>query len=87
MEEDENDERLVQLELVCEADGVASQIPFNLDIATIAGAILMRNSAEHVPPLHRIAYNKAGHVLELLAVHAHICTDVARATVRTNDEE
>ena len=42
VEEDGGDERLVQLELVCEADGVAPPDLFNL---AIAEAILMRISA------------------------------------------
>ena len=54
-EEDGVDKKLGQLELVCEADEVLCQILFNLAIAAIAEAILMRISAEKVAYLHRVA--------------------------------
>ena len=41
IEEDGSEERLVQLELACKADGVARQIVFSLAIAASAEVILM----------------------------------------------
>ena len=55
LEGDGGDKRLVQLELVCEAGGVAPPDPVNLAIAAAAEAILTRISAEQVPSLHRAA--------------------------------
>ena len=51
------------------------QILFSLAIAAIAEAILIRNSAEQVPSLHRVAPRR----LKLVTVHANICIDVVRA--------
>ena len=53
------------------------QILFTLAITTIAQAIPMRASAEHVLSLHRVL--EIVHHLYLLAVHANICTNVVRA--------
>ena len=43
---DGGDKRPVQLEVACEADGLAPPDPVGLAIAAIAYAILMRISAE-----------------------------------------
>ena len=56
IEEDGGDKRLVQLELACEADGVAQQTLFNLAFAAVAEAVLMQASAEQVPSLHRVTH-------------------------------
>ena len=53
------------------------QILFTLAITTIAQAIPMRASAEHVLSLHRVL--EIVHHLYLLVVHANICTNVVRA--------
>ena len=56
IEDDEGDNRLVQLELARKADGVASPDPmFNLAIAATAVGILMRISAEQMLSMHRTA--------------------------------
>ena len=52
------------------------QILFSLAIVAIAKAILIRNSAEQVPSLHRAAPR----CLKLVIVHAYICIDVVRAS-------
>ena len=57
------------------------QILFSLAIAAIAGAILMRTSAEQVLSLYRVAprYLKLVTSTKPLAIHANIGTDVVRA--------
>ena len=46
---------LYNLNLLAKLMVLYHQIPFNVAIAAIAEAILMRTSAEQVPSLHRVA--------------------------------
>ena len=56
IEEDGGDKRLVQLELACKADGVASPDPVQSGtIAAIAEAILVQIYAKQVPSLVKVA--------------------------------
>ena len=55
MEEDGRDERLVQFELACTADGVLRQVLFNLAIAAKSEVSLMRIRAKQMPSLLRVA--------------------------------
>ena len=56
------------------------QILFNLAIAAIAEVILMQTSVEHVPSLQCCSQvPETGHLLQILADHTNICTDVVRA--------
>ena len=56
IKEDGGDKRLVQLELACKADGVASPDPVQSGtIAAIAEAILMQIYAKQVPSLVKVA--------------------------------
>ena len=81
IEENGGDKRLVQLELALEAHGVASSEPVNLAFAAAAEAILMRIFVEQVPSLHMGCCKvlETGHLLQLLAVQASICTDLIHA--------
>ena len=56
------------------------QVLFSLAIAAIAEVILMQTSVEHVPSLQCCSQvPETGHLLQILADHTNICTDVVRA--------